>query len=367
MKIVLRRPPKKVNLYKVFHKAVDGYKNLQKRAMENMPHVQLLSSMIGEPPQPGAYGPMPGLKPHIGLGKTAVEKIAEEEKESDIIKKKTPLAFNEPEVNLKSINIVYTLIQSEERVPLASANIKWSRTENSLIYYLIEPVLNDSEKNLLKRIKTAIMEKLDIDFTSMRKGEARTYLKKRFEETIDLMTAELPVEKRKQFLYYVERDFVGMDKIEPMMQDPNIEDISCDGIGIPLFVFHRNPVLGSIQTNVKFESKEELDTFVSKVAQRCGKNISIAVPLIGGSLPDGSRVQATLGTDIARRGSNFTIRKFTKRPLTPIQLINFKTIDPKIAAFLWLSIEYGRSILMSGGVASGKNHSTQCTVTFHKA
>ena len=354
MKIILRRPPKKVNLYRVFHKAVSGYKNLQRKAMENMPHVQLFSSMIGAPPQAGAYGPMPGSIPHVDLGKMAIEKIAEEEKESDIIKKKTPLAFNEPEVNLKSVNIVYTLIQSEERVPLASANIKWNRTENSLVYYLIEPVLNDSEKDLLKRIKTTIMEKLDIDFTTMRKGEARSYLKKRFEETIDLMAAELPVEKRKHFLYFVQRDFVGMDKIEPMMQDPNIEDISCDGIGIPIFVFHRNPVIGSIKTNVKFGDKEELDTFVSKVAQRCGKNISIAVPLIGGSLPDGSRVQVTLGTDIARRGSNFTIRKFTKRPLTPVQLIKFKTIDPKIAAFLWLAVEYGRSILMSGGVASGK-------------
>jgi flagellar protein FlaI len=357
MKFALKKPTKKVNLYKVFHKAVRGYRNLQKKALIPVPISPVLpASMIGFPVQMG-----PQMGPQIGAGwgpptkieKMEVEKI-EKKKESDIIEKATPMAIKEPDVNLKAINIVYTLIQSESGVPFASANIKWNRMENSLFYYLIEPVLSNSEKELLKRIKTTIMEKLDIDFTTLRKGEARTYLRKRFEETINLMATELPAEKRKQFLYFVQRDFVGLDKIEPLMQDPNIEDISCDGVGIPIFVFHRNPLIGSIKTNIKFEDKEELDTFVSKVAQRCGKNISIAVPLIGGSLPDGSRVQATLGTDIARRGSNFTIRKFTRRPMTPTQLIKFKTIDPKIAAFLWLAVEYGRSILLSGGVASGK-------------
>jgi flagellar protein FlaI len=354
MKFALKKPTKNVNLYRVFRKAVRGYRNLQKKAMIPVPISTVLpASMIGVPVQMAPQMGAGVLAPPMKVEKMEVEKT-EEKKGSGIIEKTTPLAMKEPDVNLKSLNIVYTLIQSESRVPFASANIKWNRMENSLIYYLIEPVLSDSEKELLKRIKTTIMEKLDVDFTTLRKGEARTYLRKRFEETIDLMAAELPPEKRKNFLYYVQRDFVGLDKIEPLMQDPNIEDISCDGVGIPIFVFHRNPLIGSIKSNVKFESKEELDTFVSKVAQRCGKNISIASPLIGGSLPDGSRVQATLGTDIARRGSNFTIRKFTRRPLTPVQLIKFKTIDPKIAAFLWVAVEYGRSILLSGGVASGK-------------
>ncbi len=71
-------------------------------------------------------------------------------------------------------------------------------------------------------------------------------------------------------------------------------------------------------------------------------------------MPEGSRIQATLGTDIARKGSNFTIRKFTEKPLTPVDLLNLKTLDPSIASYLWLCVEYGRSILVSGGVATGK-------------
>jgi flagellar protein FlaI len=356
MKMSLKEPVKKINLYKVFHKAVNGYKILQQKALIPstitpsmvMPIAPTAApSIVGAPSQ--FISGVGGLAVPLKISKMEVEKIEEKGKGPAIVEKTIPIKMGKSDIDLRSINIVYNLIP-----PFASANIRWDRKESYLFYYLIEPVLTAEEKDLLKRIKTTIIEKIDVDFTTLRKGEAREYLRKRFEETINLLATELPEEKRKQILYYIERDFVGLGKIEPLMQDPNIEDISCDGIGIPMFVFHRNPLIGSIKTNIVFEDKEEIDTFVSKIAQRCGKNISIAVPLIGGSLPDGSRVQATLGTDIARKGSNFTIRKFTRRPLTPAHLIKFKTIDPKIAAFLWLAVEYGRSILISGGVATGK-------------
>jgi flagellar protein FlaI len=154
--------------------------------------------------------------------------------------------------------------------------------------------------------------------------------------------------------YYVIRDFIGLEKIESFMNDKFIEDISCDGINIPIYVYHRNPRLGSIKTNVIFSSGDELDSFVNKISERCGKTISVAKPLLDGTLPDGSRVQATLGSDIARQGSNFTIRMFTEKPLTPIDIINFNTADLKSMAYFWLLVEHGFSILVSGGTATGK-------------
>ena len=65
-------------------------------------------------------------------------------------------------------------------------------------------------------------------------------------------------------------------------------------------------------------------------------------------------MQCTLATDIARRGSNFTIRKFTEEPLTPTHLLKFGTIDVKTLAYLWFVVDTGKSILVSGGTASGK-------------
>jgi flagellar protein FlaI len=260
-----------------------------------------------------------------------------------------------PLIDLSKINIMYPLIPRKpvDRA-LAYANIRWSAAEAALVYYLIEPELSAAERDLMQSIKSALVEKLEVDFATLRRIEAREYLRSRFEEMVNLMAKELPAERRRALLYYIERDFIGLGKIEPFMQDPDIEDISCDGVGIWLYVYHRNPIIGSVRTNVKFDTVDELDTFVSKLAQRCGKSISVAMPLLGAALPDGSRVQATLATDIARRGSNFTIRKFTELPLTPTHMLKFKTMDAKIAAYLWLAIEYGRSLLVSGGVATGK-------------
>ena len=335
MKIVLKKPKKKLKLGRVFKKAVAGYKLTRPSATKQAigAPIQFVPAQFPRPEEERTFKRTEGISLTESVGTLKIKKS---------------------DVDLRQINIVYNLIPSETGEPFASAHIRWSHTDSSLIYTVIEPVLTQTEEKLLKEIKTTLIEKLDVDFTSLRKGKAREYLVGKFKEVIQLMAIGLPENRKQYLLYFVERDFIGLGKIEPIMQDPNIEDISCDGVDIPIYIFHRNPVIGSIKSNVFFKTAEELDVFVSKLAQRCGKNVSIASPLVGGSLPDRSRVQATLGTDIARRGSNFTIRKFTRRPLTPIQLVNFKTLDTKIASFLWVAVEFGRSILMSGGVASGK-------------
>ncbi|MFH1229420.1 MAG: type II/IV secretion system ATPase subunit [Candidatus Aenigmatarchaeota archaeon] len=347
----LRKPIAKVRLGNIFRKAVKGNMNLKNRMSERVSQSAIPVSIEGIT---GLTGQLPELLHNLI--------IRSENLKADTFQKpnvaSTPdtntIRIRSPEVDISEINLAYILIPSGGDIPFAAANIKWSSKDSALIYYVMEPVLSRDESDLTEKIKTTLIEKLDVDFTTLRKDNARAYLKQKFEETINIMALNLPESKRQQILYFVERDFVGLGKLEPLMKDPNIEDISCDGIGIPLYIFHRNPLIGSIKTNVSFSTPEELDIFVNKIAQRCGKNVSVAQPLIGGTLPDGSRLQATLGTDIARKGSNFTIRKFTEKPMTPVDLVRFKTVDAKIAAFLWLAVEYNRSFLISGGTATGK-------------
>lgn len=342
MTIALKKPIGRINVGKVFKKAVIGNKNLQSKAAE------------AGIPTPFNLEILQTILPYLKIGEIAKPEVEKKPLGISITEPIGPIRIKEPEVDLREINIVYTLIPSGSDIPFAAANIKWSKRDSSLVYYVIEPVLTAVEMDLLDKIKVNLIEKLDVDFSTLRKEDARSYLYQKFEETVNVMALSLPENKRRQILYYIERDFVGLGKIEPLMKDPNIEDISCDGIGIPIFIYHRNPIIASVKTNVFFNTAEEVDIFVNKVSQRCGKNISIAQPLIGGTLPDGSRLQATLGTDIARKGSNFTIRKFTERPLTPVHLLRFKTLDSKVLSFLWLAVEYGRSILITGGVATGK-------------
>ncbi len=253
-------------------------------------------------------------------------------------------------ISLEKINVRYPLIE-----PYAYAVIKWNPKIGALTYTVIEPPLTKKEKQALDRLKDLIIDLLDINLMDVKNiKEVQEYLKKKIDQLISDYEITLTDVEYNKILYYLYRDFLGLERIEPLMHDPDIEDISCDGANIPIYVFHRK--YGSLRTNIIFEDNDELNRFISKLAQRCGKHISVAEPLLDGALPDGSRLQATFsaGGDIALRGSTFTIRKFTKDPLTIVDFMRFGTIPSLIAAYLWMIIEYRKSILIAGGTATGK-------------
>lgn len=258
--------------------------------------------------------------------------------------------------NIKNVKMIYPLIPRNpakgDKI-YAYADIRWDKRTGELIYRVVEPQISKYDAEVIENVKKILEEKLDIDFFKLGEIKAKTYMKEETEKILKL-DPTISSDKADSIRYYLERDIVGLGKIESLMNDPNIEDISCDGIDIPIYVYHRDPNLGSIKTNIHFSTKEELNSFVVKISQRSRKSISIAEPLLDASLPDGSRLQATLGTDIARRGSNFTIRKFAEEPLTPTHMIRYGTLNSIQMAYLWLAIENGQSILISGGTATGK-------------
>ncbi|UCG95249.1 MAG: type II/IV secretion system ATPase subunit [archaeon] len=260
-------------------------------------------------------------------------------------------------IDLTKLNIFYSLTPITPRRGqeiYAYANIKWDKNKNLLVYNVVEPNLTKKDKIILDKIKKAIQERLDVDFSKLNVKSAMKYLDQKFNEILEFLRIYPSEKEIKVIKYYVYRDFIGLGKIEPLMHDPYIEDISCDGLGIPLYVYHRNPFIGSVETNVFFKDEDQLDTFVMRLAQKSEKSVSMAEPLVDASLPDGSRIQLTFGTDIAMKGSNFTIRKFTKDPITPIDQMNEGSIDSRMLAYLWFCIEHGKSMLISGGTATGK-------------
>ena len=154
---------------------------------------------------------------------------------------------------------------------------------------------------------------------------------------------------------------VRLGPLEPFIRDPYIEDVSCDGVG-PVFVEHK--VFGSCETNLKFNSEDELDKFIRRLSERCGRPVTFRNPIVDASLPDGSRINIVYGSELSMRGSNFTIRKFAAKPLSITQLISFGSIDAMIAAYLWLLLENNMSIWFCGEVASGKTTLLRACCTF---
>jgi len=232
-------------------------------------------------------------------------------------------------------------------------------------YEVIEPTLHKEEEGQLREVKAFLIEEVDVNLKEIEtKEKAENYLKEQTKKTIRKHRIKVPPEAIDKLTYYIIRDFIGYGKIDPLMKDHLIEDISADGVNIPIYIWHR--MYESLPTNIIFKDEAELDSFTIRMAYLSGKNISIASPILDSSLPDGSRVQLTYGNEITRRGSTFTIRRFRVDPLTISDLIAFKTISSEMAAYLWYVVENRASVLVAGGVASGKTTMLNCLSMFIK-
>ncbi len=246
------------------------------------------------------------------------------------------------------IDVRYPLIE-----PYAYVRIFWDEKRKELVYNIIEPKLGEDDRDRFSKIMKGLMEIVDVELSTIKKPElAVSYMEKYIRKIISEYGFTLNRGEYIKLLYYVYRDFVGLNEIEPLMHDSFIEDIGCDGMNIPLYVVHKK--FGSLRTNIVFDNKEQLNNFVVKLSERCGRYISYAEPLLDGTLPDGSRVQASLALDVTTRGPTFSIRKFAEVPFSPVDMMEIGTVDSRLLAFLWIAIEYGASILICGGVATGK-------------
>ena len=231
-----------------------------------------------------------------------------------------------------------------------------------LLYKVIEPPLSEEEREIIERLKNYLIEDKAVDLKVLLEEEnVEEFLKERLRRIVKKYKVRVPEKAYGKIEYYVLRDVWGYGKIDVMVKDVNIEDVSCDGVGIPVYVWHRK--YESLPTNVVFESEEELDSFIVRLAYKAGKQISIASPIVEGSLPEGFRVHLTL-REISRRGSTFTIRKFRETPYTIIDLIDFGTISPLLAAYLWFLVDEKRNIMIGGATAAGKTTTLNAIAMF---
>lgn len=161
--------------------------------------------------------------------------------------------------------------------------------------------------------------------------------------------------------YRTARDKLGLGVLQPLLEDSYIEDISCSGLG-NIFIEHK--IFKSLKSSIYFPTHDDLDDFVVQMGERIKRPVTLRNPIIDASLPDGSRINIVYGRDIAKRGSNFTIRKFSDDVTSVLNLIEFGSMNYMIAAYLWLAIEMDLNVFVVGATASGKTTLLNALTTF---
>jgi flagellar protein FlaI len=245
-------------------------------------------------------------------------------------------------------------------LPYAYVTVLYDEATNTNRYRVVEPNLDEFEEyvreDLIRSLRSDLMYKEfdgEIDRAAAFDEEVPRVMREH--------AATVGDGSLQQLLYYLRRDFVNYGKIDPIMRDRAVEDISCDGADKPVFVYHHG--YRDLRTNLSF-SDERLSAYVVRLAQRAGKHLSVADPLVDASLPDGSRVQLTLGGEVTTGGANFTVRKFAEVPFTPVDLINWGTFSLEQMAYLWLAVENNASLMFAGGTGSGKTTSLNAVSMF---
>jgi flagellar protein FlaI len=246
--------------------------------------------------------------------------------------------------------------------PYAYVVISYDRPENEHRYHAVEPELDAFERELLERVRVDVRDPLLFRETMPEDDDAvADALREELRTVVEGYGVEIGRETFHRLAYYLDRDFRGFGKVGPLFDDPHIEDVSCDGYGRPLFVYH--DTYDDVATNVAF-GPDELDTYVVRLAQQSGQHISVGDPVVSATLPDGSRAELALGEEVTPHGSAFTVRQYAEEPFTPIDLIDYGTFSVETMAYLWLCIEHNKSLIFAGGTASGKTTSMNAVSMF---
>ncbi len=162
-------------------------------------------------------------------------------------------------------------------------------------------------------------------------------------------------EEAKAVTHYLMREILGYSLVDPLLRDPELEDVSCEGPGRPVKVWHkRYNSQGWLESNVVFHDQEQLNSAVARLVQRSGRSLSVSSPVVDCVLPEGYRLAATWGKEVTSLGSSFSIRKLRATPYTVSELIRSGTIDAAVTAYLWLLLEMKGFVMLAGVTASGK-------------
>ncbi len=236
--------------------------------------------------------------------------------------------------------------------PWAMVSIILSQDTGEHIYFLDEVPLNDEEVRIYKRVIDILLWEAG----ELSEGEdPKEFISREARRIVELFRIKMgrtPSVSWSKILYYIEREIAGFGPINALMTDPNLEDISCNGVGIPIYVYHRK--YESMPTNIVFNNAEDLDGFMVKLAHMAGKHISVAFPILDTSIPGGHRLAATFMKEVSQKGSTFAIRRFREDPITIVDMIGYRTLSPELAAYLWTLIEHKKTILIMGVTGSGK-------------
>ena len=251
------------------------------------------------------------------------------------------------------------------------------------LWFGLEPQLTEEEENMRRELVETLLQEAPTAPTFTTDGEFENILTQMVErytvldsevgvtprrqgrlwEMIGMDDKRVVVtpDQRKRLEYIIIRDLIKNGPLEPLLSDEMLEDIHSVGLK---HIHMDHKVFGMVTSNIRFREREILSRYLRAMSERIGRPVSDNKPIIDGALLDGSRINIIFSDDVSMLGPSFTIRKFAEETISIIQLIKWGTISTQVAAYIWICLEYGMSVLVSGETASGKTTTLNAILPF---
>ena len=252
-----------------------------------------------------------------------------------------------------------------------------------VLWFGLEPQLNEEEENirrdlvetLLQEAPTAPTFTTDSEFETIlgqmidrytildTEANVSTRRRGRMWEIIGLEDKRVVVTEaqRDRLRYIIVRDLIKNGPLETLLSDEMLEDIHSVGLK---HIHMDHKVFEMVTSNIRFRERDILSRYLRSMSERIGRPVSDNNPIIDGALLDGSRINIIFSDDVSMLGPSFTIRKFAEETISITQLIQWGTMSSQVAAYIWLCLEYGMSVLVSGETASGKTTTLNAILPF---
>jgi len=242
-------------------------------------------------------------------------------------------------------------VLSKREDELASLLIKVISRSSSLNSLLA--VLGSKNSAIVEQFRNTVIQTIDVNELLQKLPDAEQA--RLIEESVLPIAEKLAVEHKKAFVRAVVDSTIGYGPLSVPMLDPELEDIMVNGFDRNVFVFHRR--FGNCKTNIAVDRKTGMLPLIHRISATAKKQFNDAHPLLDARLPDGSRANATFSY-VSPFGHTLTIRKFSKIPLSIIDLIKNNTLTSEVAAFLWTMVQgvgtHPMNAIITGGTGSGK-------------
>ena len=253
----------------------------------------------------------------------------------------------------------------------------------TILWFGLEPQLTEEEENIRRELIETLLQEAPsapsfttdsefenilgqmIDRYTILDTEANNLVRRqgRLWEMIGMDDKRLTVneKQRERLTYVVIRDLIRNGPLEPLLSDEMLEDIHSVGLK---HIHMDHKVFGMVTSNIRFRERELLSRYLRAMSERIGRPVSDNKPIIDGVLLDGSRINIIFSDDVSMLGPSFTIRKFAEETISITQLIQWGTMSSQVAAYIWICLEYGMSVLVSGETASGKTTTLNAILPF---